>query len=211
MTDVENPVTVAIIDDHAIVREAIGATIDMQDKYTLVGSAEDGEAAVALLLSERPDVAVVDFALPDMTGLEVIGRVRSEGLDTRFLLLTGSHMDDQERAALAAVVEGFLHKEAGRDNLLAALAGVASSAVRKPAAGEADGAPEGGVLKAGLLTVRERDVLREIARGHSVDTIAANLDVAVSTVRKHRENIMAKLELNSTAQLVRTAMQIGQY
>lgn len=211
MTDVENPVTVAVIDDHAIVREAIGATIDMQDGYAIIGSAEDGEAAIDLLLSARPDVAVVDFALPDMTGLEVIGRVRAEGLETRFLLLTGSHMDDQERAALAGVAEGFLHKEAGRENLLKALGEVAAGGLRNPAGSLRDEGLEGGVLKAGLLTVRERDVMREIARGHSVDTIASNLGVAASTVRKHRENIMAKLELNSTAQLVRTAMQIGQY
>lgn len=210
MNGVDNSRRVVVVDDHAIVREAVGGTIDMQAGYTLAGAAEDGMSAIDLLLAEKPDIAVVDFALPDMTGLEVIERVRGEGLETRFLLLTGSHMDDRERAALAAVAEGFLHKESGRESLLAALEAVAHAEPRRPAAPlEED--EENGVLRAGLLTVRERDVLREIARGHSVDTIAENLEVRVSTVRKHRENIMTKLGLNSTAQLVRAAMQIGQY
>jgi len=210
MRGVENSIRVVVVDDHAIVREAVGGTIDMQAGYTLAGAAEDGMSAIDLLLAEKPDIAVVDFALPDMTGLEVIERVRSEGLETRFLLLTGSHMDDRERAALAAVAEGFLHKESGRESLLDALEAVAGAAPRRPAA-PVEEDEEGGVLRAGMLTVRERDVLREIARGHSVDTIAENLEVRASTVRKHRENIMAKLGLNSTAQLVRAAMQIGQY
>ena len=212
MTKAENSRRVVVIDDHAIVREAVGGTIAMQAGYELAGSAEDGEGAIALLLDQQPDIAIVDFALPDMTGLEVIERVREAGSDTRFLLLTGSHMDERERAALAAVADGFMHKEAGRDSLLAAIDAVAEAPVRRPLTRQPEtDDEEGGVLKAGSLTVRERDVLREIARGHSVDTIAENLAVRVSTVRKHRENIMAKLGLNSTAQLVRAAMQIGQY
>ena len=210
MRGVDNSIRVVVVDDHAIVREAVGGTIDMQDGYELVGTAEDGLSAIALLVSLAPDIAVVDFALPDMTGLEVIERVRGEGLETRFLLLTGSHMDERERAALAAVAEGFLHKESGRESLLEAIEAVANAGPRRPVA-PVDDDEEGGVLRAGTLTARERDVLREIARGHSVDTIAENLEVRVSTVRKHRENIMAKLGLNSTAQLVRAAMQIGQY
>lgn len=210
MKGVENSRRVVVVDDHAIVREAVGGTIDMHEGYTLAGVAEDGTTAIDLLLAKKPDIAVIDFALPDMTGLEVIERVRGEGLETRFLLLTGSHMDDRERAALAAVAEGFLHKESGRESLIEALEAVACVELRRPVSSlEED--EENGVLRAGLLTARERDVLREIARGHSVDAIADNLEVRVSTVRKHRENIMAKLGLNSTAQLVRAAMQIGQY
>lgn len=211
MTKVENSRRVVVIDDHAIVREAVGGTIAMRAGYEVVGAAEDGEGAIALLLAQKPDIAIVDFALPDMTGLEVIERVREAGAVTRFLLLTGSHMDERERAALAAVADGFMHKEAGRDSLLAAVEAVAEAPLRRPLTRQPEPDEEGGVLKAGSLTVRERDVLREIARGHSVDTIAENLDVRASTVRKHRENIMAKLGLNSTAQLVRAAMQIGQY
>lgn len=210
MKGVENSRRVVVVDDHAIVREAVGGTIDMLAGYTLAGAAEDGMSAIDLLMAEKPDIAVIDFALPDMTGLEVIERVRGEGLETRFLLLTGSHMDDRERAALAAVAEGFLHKESGRESLKEALEAVACAEPRRPAP-PLDEDEENGVLRAGLLTARERDVLREIARGHAVDAIADNLEVRVSTVRKHRENIMAKLGLNSTAQLVRAAMQIGQY
>lgn len=131
MPEVDNPKRVVVIDDHAMVREAVGATIEMQPGYTLVGAAEDGAAALDLLVAAQPDVAVVDFALPDMTGLEVIEQARGRALAVRFLLLTGSHLDEDERAALAAAADGFLHKEAGRDALLGALDRVASQPLRR--------------------------------------------------------------------------------
>ena len=168
-----------------------------------------------ILIRGADHVLTMNEAREELRGADILLRDGviagiGEGLETRFLLLTGSHMDDRERAALAAVAEGFLHKESGRESLIEALEAVACAEPRRPASPlEED--EENGVLRAGLLTARERDVLREIARGHSVDAIAGNLEVRVSTVRKHRENIMAKLGLNSTAQLVRAAMQIGQY
>lgn len=203
------PLRVVIVDDHAIVREAVAATVAMHPEMEIAGTAQDGTGAIALLVDTSPDVAVLDFALPDMTGIEVIEAARAGGVATRFLLLTGSHMDEEERRALAEVAEGFMHKEDGGEALIEAIRQTSHMPLRR-ALGRCED-DRAGVLRAGALTERERDVLREIARGHPVDVIAGNLDVRVSTVRKHRENIMAKLGLNSTAQLVRAAMQIGQY
>ena len=159
----------------------------------------------------QPDTAIVDFALPDMTGLELIELARSLSPDTRYLILTGSPMDEAERARLAECVEGFMHKEAGREALLAAIETTAAAKPLEPARRETDGVETGGLLSAGALTKRERAVLREIARGHPVDAITDGLGISVATVRKHRENTMMKLKLNSTAPLVRAAMQIGQF
>ncbi|MBV1928672.1 MAG: response regulator transcription factor [Gammaproteobacteria bacterium] len=191
-----------------MVRDALCGVIEMSDGFELLGSAANGSKALKLLLSKETDIAIVDFALPDMTGIDVIRKARESGLNTRYLLLTGSHMDPDERGNIATVAEGFLHKEAGGDALLEALTAIANGPALQTASAETE---TGGVMNAGELTNRERGVLREIARGHSVDVIATNLGISVSTVRKHRENIMAKLELNSTAQLVRAAMQIGQF
>ena len=199
---------IIIIDDHAMVRDALCGVIEMSDGFELLGSAANGSKALDLLLSGETDIAVVDFALPDMTGIDVIRKAREAGVKTRYLLLTGSHMDTDERENIATIAEGFLHKEAGGDALLEALTSIAQGP--KLRAGTAE-TQSGGVMNAGELTDRERGVLREIARGHSVDLIATNLGISISTVRKHRENIMAKLALNSTAQLVRAAMQIGQF
>lgn len=202
------PPRIIIIDDHAMVRDALCGVIEMSNGFELIGSAANGSKALELLRSGEADIAVVDFALPDMTGIDVIRRAREAGLNTRYLLLTGSHMDPDERENIATVAEGFLHKEAGGDALLEALTAIADGPALPTGSAETD---SGGVMNAGELTDRERGVLREIARGHSVDNIAINLGISISTVRKHRENIMGKLTLNSTAQLVRAAMQIGQF
>jgi len=200
---------VIIVDDHDLVRDAVAAAVDLADGLSLVGEADDATRALELIETEQPDVAVVDFALPDMTGLELIERARRLSPQTRYLILTGSPMDEAERARLAEFAEGFLHKEAGRETLIDAIRRTAATTklCQPPPAGES----EGGLLNAGELTKRERGVLREIARGEPVDAIADRLGISVSTVRKHRENIMLKLKLNSTAQLVRAAMQIGQF
>lgn len=203
------PSRVVVIDDHAIVRDAVSTVIEMSDAFELVGTASTGTEAIKLLCETEADVAVIDFAMPDMTGVEVINKLRAMGTKTRFLLLTGSHMDDEERERLSRCAEGFLHKESGRNTLLQAIGKVAAAACLQPSPN--DGLDMSGVLGTGDLTGRERGILREIARGHSVDQIATDLGISAATVRKHRENIMGKLDLNSTSQLVRAAMQIGQY
>lgn len=203
------PSRVVVIDDHAIVRDAVSTVVEMSDAFELAGTASTGAEAIELLSTVQADVAVIDFAMPDMTGVDVINKLRAMGTKTRFLLLTGSHMDEEERERLSRCAEGFLHKEAGRNILLQAIGNVAESACLQLS--PRDELDTSGVLGTGDLTGRERGILREIARGHSVEQIAANLGISAATVRKHRENIMSKLELNSTSQLVRAAMQIGQY
>lgn len=202
-------VPVVVIDDHAFVREAIEAAIEAAPDLALDGSAADGAEAVALITGRRPDVAIMDFALPDMTGLDAVEAIRAAGAPTRFVLLTGAPLAPRERDAVAGRVEVFLHKESGQDALLAAVRAAAAAPMLRPP--PVDATEVSGALNAGLLTLRERAVLREIARGRPVDEIAARLGVSPATVRKHRENIMSKLNLNSTAALVRAAMQIGQY
>ena len=202
--------SVIIIEDHDLVRDVLSAMVVRSDRLTLAGEAGDGNSALSLMEQRQADLAIVDFALPDMTGLEVIASARRVQPDTRYLILTGSPMDQQERARLAEFAEGFMHKEAGRDALLSMIIETAE----KPPLGVSGPTPPDtglGLANVGALTKRERSVLREIARGNSVDQMADALGISPSTVRKHRENVMAKLKLNSTAQLVRAAMQIGQY
>lgn len=201
---------VAIVEDHDLVREALASAIKRDDRFSLAGQAGDGTSALSLIEEVQPDIAVVDFALPDMTGLEVITEARERSPKTRFLILTGSLMDQGERASLADLAEGFMHKETGRDALMDAILR-AGNAVPLRSGKDYQTDDTAGVVNAGSLTNRERAVLREIARGHPIDQIANGLGISVATVRKHRENIMSKLRLNSTAQLVRAAMQIGQY
>ncbi len=198
-----------IIDDHALVRDAIATVVELSDHLSLAGAASDGRSGLELIHQSKPDLALVDFSLPDMTGVDVIARARAEDSKARFLILTGSPLDARERDRLARFADGFHHKENGRAALLSAIArAMASPGPEMSAPGESDNEA---FLKAGLLTDRERGVVREIARGRSVEAIGERLGISTATVRKHRENIMAKLGVSSSTQLVRTAMQIGQY
>ena len=200
--------SVIVVDDHELVREAVGSAISQSDQLDLVALAPDGATGRSLIEAHQPDIAVIDFTLTDMTGLELIESVRPAAPRTRFMMLTGSPMDKDEQAQLSARVEGFLNKAKGRKTLITKILETSQAPRIPPREFFED---SGGLLNASLLTTRERELLHEIARGRSVREIADKLAISVATVRKHRENIMDKLELNTTAQLVRAALQIGQF
>lgn len=202
-------IRVLIVDDHSLVREALAKSIDIEAGIEVVGEARDGVQALSLAKSIAPDLILLDFALPDQTGLDVVLALDAAGERPRVLLLTGAPLDLDERALLAGKVEGFLHKESGRDALLIAIREVAALPVRQICGDQNEA--RSAILHAGSLTGRERAVLREIAKGASLEAISQILVISTGTVRKHRENIMLKLGLSSTAALVRAAMQIGRY
>ena len=209
MVSVHGEIRVVVVDDHSLVREALVQSIALEPDIVVCGEASAGDEAVTVCAALDPDLVVLDFSLPDMTGIDVVDAMNAAGSRPRVLLLTGAPLDEEERDQLARQVEGFLHKEAGRDALVAAIRTAAAEAVKTRPAHADDERP--GVLSASALTPRERAVLREIAKGRSVEMIAQTLGMSPSTVRKHRENIMGKLCLNSTAALVRVALQIGSY
>lgn len=209
MSKSEDIIRVVVIDDHSLVREALVQSLALEPDIEVCGDAGDGAEGLALCAAVKPDLAVLDFSLPGMTGVDVVEALDAAGPRPRVLLLTGAPLDEDERAEIASRVEGFLHKEEGRDALVAAIRTTAA-APRRARLHRVDAARTG-VLNASALTPRERAVLREIAKGRSVDAIAETLGMSPGTVRKHRENIMGKLGLNSTAALVRAALQIGSY
>lgn len=209
MNTARQVIRVVIVDDHSLVREALVQSVALEPDLEVCGEAGDGREGLALCDTLKPDLVVLDFSLPDMTGIDVVDAMNASGSRPRVLLLTGASLDHDERNQLARRVEGFLHKEAGRDALVAAIRGAACEPVKaRPARGDDE---RTGVLNASALTPRERAILREIAKGRSVELIAQTLVLSPSTVRKHRENIMGKLGVNSTAALVRVALQIGSY
>lgn len=209
MDAAETVIRVLIVEDHSLVREALVQSIALEADIAVCGEASNGEEGLALCAALSPDLILLDFSLPDMTGIDVVDALNAGGRRARVLLLTGAPMDDEERALLSRQVEGFLHKEAGRDALVAEIRTAAGARI-KPRTASGDDVRTG-VLNASALTPRERAVLREIAKGRSIEDIAQTLAMSPSTARKHRENIMGKLSVNSTAALVRAAMQIGSY
>ena len=182
--------------------------IDIWPDCEVAGEASEGLVGLTELESIPVDIVLVDFALFDITGAELIMRARKAKLNCKFVLLTGAPLDDQEREHLSFLADGFHHKEEGFEGLHAKIIAAHQSESNFNWDGLSENEP---LFKADQLTAREREILQAIARGSSIEVIANDLDVSVGTVRKHRENIMQKLEISTSTKLVRVAMQIGQF
>jgi DNA-binding NarL/FixJ family response regulator len=179
-------IRVLLADDHAVVRSGLSQLLATVEDMEVVGTASDGAEAVTLALEERPDVTLMDLSMPNMDGIEAIGRVRAENPDARIVVLTS--FSDRERIldALDAGAVGYLLKDAEPDELI--------RGVRAAAAGEAPLAPKAAsaVLTARTeqrpaaeLTPREREVLAALARGKANKQIARDLGISEKTVKAH--------------------------
>jgi DNA-binding NarL/FixJ family response regulator len=179
-------IRVLLADDHAVVRSGLSQLLATVEDMEVVGTASDGAEAVTLALEERPDVTLMDLSMPNMDGIEAIGRVRAQNPDARIVVLTS--FSDRERIldALDAGAIGYLLKDAEPDELI--------RGVRAAAAGEAPLAPKAAsaVLTARTeqrpaaeLTPREREVLGALARGKANKQIARELGISEKTVKAH--------------------------
>jgi RNA polymerase sigma factor (sigma-70 family) len=211
---------VLVADDQALVRGAFRILIDSAADMTVVAEASDGAEAVQLARKTHPDVVLMDIRMPVLDGLEATRRITTEAetADVRVLVLTTFALDEYVFAALRAGASGFLLKDAVPEDLLAA--------VRVIAAGDALIAPSvtrrlieefvrqpeltrtaTGVLDG--LTEREREVLKEVARGLSNAEIAERLYVSPATVKTHVSRTLMKLGARDRAQLVVVAYETG--
>jgi DNA-binding NarL/FixJ family response regulator len=216
-----------LVDDQALVRAGFRMILEAQADIEVVGEAGDGEAGVALALRERPDVVLMDIRMPRMDGIEATRRLVAERPDTRVLVLTTFDLDDYVYDALLAGASGFLLKDVGRDDLVAAVRVVAAGdallapavtrrlladfvAARGAAAGAADAGPgRAGEAAVAGLTPRERDTLALLARGRSNAEIAAALFVSEHTVKTHVGNVLMKLGLRDRIHAVIYAYEHG--
>ncbi|MFF7681251.1 response regulator [Microbacterium sp. NPDC007973] len=211
---------VIVVDDQALIRAAVRDLLDAADGIEVIGDAADGEHAVALAQALRPDVVVCDIRMPRMDGIEATRRICTDPAlaDTRVLILTTFEEDDYVVAALRAGASGFIGKGAEPEEIIhavlavddggallspAATRGLIEKYVRRaaPVAGEAPSLD--------VLTDREREVLRHIARGRSNDEIAASLFISPHTAKTHVKNTMLKLGAHDRAQLVIAAYESG--
>ncbi len=208
-------VRVLIADDHRIVRTGIRSFLQDQKDIEVLGEAGDGEEAIALARTLRPDVAILDLNMPRLGGLDAIRRIRAEMPEVHVLVLT---MYEDKRfflEALNAGAEGYVLKGADPSELL--------TAIRTAARGEAYLTPDqtrrvlAEYRQAGdpdaasrtSLSAREREVLTLIAEGLTGKEIAERLYLSPNTVERHRTNIMNKLGLHSLAELIRFAIREG--
>lgn len=213
--------TVFLVDDQAMVRESFAALLNAQPGLDIVGHAGDGAAALAGIaaLDTPPDVVLMDIRMPGMDGLEATRRLlEGDGEKPKVIVLTTFHWDDYVYEALRAGASGFLLKDAPSAELINAIGVVAAGdALLSPAvtkrliANFVAGAPAPRPAPALLdvLTERERDVLRLIAKGRSNTEIAADLVLSAQTVKTYVGRILAKLALRDRAQAIVLAYETG--
>jgi DNA-binding NarL/FixJ family response regulator len=209
-------IRVLLADDHAVVRKGIREFLEETGDIEVVAEADDGAEALRLLEAHRPDVAVLDIRMPEMTGVEAARRVKERFPEVRILILTAYDDDPYVFALLQAGADGYVLKTATSDELVSAVRTVyrgesalspeiASKVVRQVASGH----PKPGVDQVETLTNRELDVLRLAAHGLTNRAIGHELDISHRTVQGHLQSIYGKLGVNSRTEAVTEAMRRG--
>ena len=199
-----NEIKLLIADDHAIVRTGLIALLESSGGVTVVGEADDGDAAVRMVRKCRPDIVVMDILMPGKNGIAATAEIKEKFPETKVLILTTSTVSDDLSAALTAGADGAVTKSTANKTLLAA--------VRSVAEGKRYVSPEISKMIANdppvpELTDRQRVILEAMARGKGNKEIAAQLDIQADSVRQHIIAIFSKLGAVNRAEAVAIAMR----
>ncbi len=206
---------ILIADDHAIVREGLTSVINRQTDMRVVGQATNGQEAIALALTLRPDVILLDLMMPIKDGLEAIRAIKQADDRARILVLTSFANDSRTFPAIKAGALGYLLKDATHDQLLQAIRDVAQGrasldpAIALKVMREIDKPVPDLPPTPDPLTAREMDTLRLVARGLTNQEIAAELNLHERTVVKYVTNIFEKLHLANRTQAALYALRQG--
>ncbi len=206
---------VVLVDDHALCRTGLTDLLHHRGQITVVAALGDPDLVAGVLRKEQPDLLVLDLRMPTIDGLALLRRLRAEGCDTPVLILTMSDAESDLTAALRAGVRGYLLKDMGPEEVIAA--------IERAARGELTVAPSmtaklAQMLQSGFkegerkdplaaLTERERQILDHLARGESNKAIARTLDISHDTVKLHVRHILSKLNLTSRVEAAVLAVE----
>ena len=207
---------ILLADDHEIVRRGLKELLEEQAGWTVCAEAANGREAVELAVQSRPHVAVLDFSMPELNGLEATRRIRQAVPNTEVLIFTMHESEELIREVLSTGARGYLLKSDATRQLIPAVESVSRhmpyfsgrvSAVVLDGFLKGRGSAEPVALGAERLTSREREIVQLLAEGNSNKAIATRLDLSVKTVETHRAAVMRKLDLNSLADLIRFAIR----
>ena len=212
-----NPIRILLADDHTLMRRGLRALLERQSGFTVVAEAADGREAVDMAAAVAPDVAVIDIWMPNLNGIEAASRITEKRPETAVVILSMHADESYILRALKAGARGYLLKDSPEDDLI--------KAIRAVHQGKAFFSPEISRILAGdymrqmqqrgvedsyeLLTPREREILQLLGEGNSNKEVAAKLNLSLYTVETHRGNLLEKLNLHSTAEMILYAVRKG--
>ncbi|MXW05765.1 MAG: response regulator transcription factor [Gemmatimonadetes bacterium] len=208
-------IKVVIADDHHLFRESIKSLLETTDDIEVVGEASDGQETLKLIQRKRPDVALVDIAMPLLNGIETTYRIQSLDVGTRVVILSMYSDEDMVRQALKNGAKGYLLKRSLVEELLLAIRSASKdevylspSVARSVLTGYLQNETDDRTLSpVDRLSSREREVLQLIAEGHTNQATAHLLNISAKTVETHRTNLTKKLEARNLPDLVRIALK----
>ncbi len=209
------PTRILLVDDHTLVRAGIHSLLKNIEGIEVVAEAGDGREALSLVRTHRPDVVLMDIAMPGLNGLEATARIAKKFPQVRVIILSMHVNEEYIIQALRAGAMGYMVKGADTSELEIAIKAVTrgetylSPGVSKHVVTDYIQRISGEVTSVELLTPRQREILQLIAEGYSTKKIAQTLRISVKTVETHRMQLMERLEIHDIAGLVRYAIRVG--
>jgi DNA-binding NarL/FixJ family response regulator len=214
----DHDITVLLVDDHAVVRQGVSSLLTADGHFRVIGEARNGREAVRMALTLRPDVILMDIAMPTLNGLDASRQILAANPAARVLILSAHSEEEYVKHMNKVGVAGFIEKQTSPEIL--------ATAIREVAKGNTFFSPSiakrwqdhqhkmqgrDGLLKADRLdlTARESEVLQLVAEGLANKQIAGELGISIKTVEKHRQHLMDKLNIHEIAGLTRYAIAAG--
>ena len=208
---------IIIVDDHKIVRDGIKAMLIGNKSFSIIADVPSGKELMKILGDSQPDIIILDIGMPDMDGVEVTKILRQRYTDIKILILTANSTEEIIVATIQAGANGFLSKESSRDEFIKALNYIArgehyygesiNNIIYKSYTSIIKGTYKN--KQDGVLSARELDVMKAFSEGLSFKEIADRLNISARTVETHRNNILEKLELSNTIEMVKYAIKEG--
>jgi DNA-binding NarL/FixJ family response regulator len=212
------PITILLVDDHVVVRKGLVALIELEPDLKVVGEAENGEQAITLNRSLKPTVVIMDLAMPKLNGIEAARQIKKETPAAKILVLSAHADDVYIEKTIELKLSGYLIKQCAPIILVDALRSVAAGKnFFSPKISERMRLIDRSLSSRNpkkrtdldFLSAREAEVLQLVAEGKANKQIAADLEISIKTVEKHRQNLMNKLGIHDTAGLTRYAIAEG--
>lgn len=213
----DKKIRIFLVEDHTILREGLRALLTADPNFEIIGEAADGREAVRFVEKQVPDLILMDLSMPRMTGMDAIREIKKRYPATKIIALTVHKTEEYLRTTLQAGADGYVLKDATHEELMLAIQnvlkgktylspGVSEKVIEGYLEGKESQIPSSTL---GLLSQREREVLKLIAEGYKNKEIAADLCISLKTVEKHRANLMKKLDLHNAAALTAYAIEQG--